>query len=57
MKKKNKSKETPQMRAERLALSKCMQTKTIKNKKKYDRKRDSQKVIPFDLGIFFLSSL
>ena len=57
MKKRKKSQETPQMRAERLQLTKCMQTKTIKNKKKYDRKRDSQKVIPFDLGAFFIPYL
>jgi len=43
MKKRNKSQETPQMRAERLQLSKCMQPKVIKNKKKYDRNRDRQK--------------
>ena len=46
MKKRKKSNETPQMREERLQFTKCMQTKTIKNKKKYDRKREKQKLLP-----------
>jgi len=61
MKKRKKSQETPQMRVERVQLSKCMQTKSIKNKKKYDRKRDNQKIIPsflsFSLLIHYISNV
>ena len=46
MAKDKRSKEIPQMRAERLALSKCMTIRIVTDKKKYNRKREKQKFLP-----------
>lgn len=42
--KKQKYKETEEMRSSRLALSKCTVTKVVKDKTKYDRKKASKDI-------------
>jgi hypothetical protein len=43
MAKDKRSKEIPQMRKERLALSKCMTTQVVLDKRKFNKKRERQK--------------
>lgn len=57
MKKQKKGSETPQMRAERLALSKCTQTKSIPNKKKFNKKQERQKRLSFFFVFFAMNYL
>lgn len=46
-KKTKKYKEPPEMRLQRLALAKCMVSKSVPDKKRFNKKRNRQEPIPY----------